>query len=340
MGGPSVKTPSGGRHFYFQQPAGQLIKNSTGALASDVDVRGDGGFVVVAGAHRFDGRGYTPVHPASLDDFIQMVAQGELPTCPAPSWTTSRRAPAQSCLSSFPAALTTVVTPSAMDDALWAGIRQRWNIAEACNRIAMAPEGTRNDTLNREAFTAGLRVAAGALDANEAFVALADAARVADLDEEEIAKKITASMQRGNASAAQSPALLGLGAPDCTVQWERTHAGGKKRSFKNAMLAVQALGIEVRRNTFSDKTSLGNVPGARALPEDLVGLLSDNVLIFLRNKINDNLDFDPGKEVLIDGVMTLAEQARYDPVQEWLDVLRVGPDAAPEGLAAKDCRST
>jgi hypothetical protein len=42
---PCVLTPSGGRHYYFQQPAGQRISNSVGILPG-IDIRGDGGLVV------------------------------------------------------------------------------------------------------------------------------------------------------------------------------------------------------------------------------------------------------------------------------------------------------
>ena len=145
-----------------------------------------------------------------------------------------------------------------------------------------APEGTRNDTLNREAFTAGLRVSAGALDAEDAFAALANAARVANLDEDEIAETITASMQRGNASAAPRASV-----PYGTGQWECTNAGGIRRTFKNAMLALYALGVEASRNTFSDKFFLSNAPGSGVLPPDYVGPLSDNAVSWIRKAIQD-----------------------------------------------------
>ena len=246
---PHVTTPSGGRHFYFRQPTGQLIKNSAGALASDVDVRGDGGFVVAAGAHRLDGRGYTPAHPASLDDFIQTVARGELPDLPSALVNRIADSARAKPPALFDAAVTHGVKPRVINDALWAGIRPQWDIGQACARVITAPEGTRNDTLNREAFTAGLRVAAGDLDAEEALVALADAACVAGLSDDEIAKTITASLQRGNASAAPRANI-----PYGTGQWERTGAGNIKRSFKNAMLALHALGVEASRNTFSESS--------------------------------------------------------------------------------------
>jgi hypothetical protein len=42
-----VKTPSGGRHLYFQAPTGVRIKNSVSGLGDGVDVRGHDGYVIV-----------------------------------------------------------------------------------------------------------------------------------------------------------------------------------------------------------------------------------------------------------------------------------------------------
>jgi hypothetical protein len=40
-------TPSGGRHYFFRQPEGDAIRCQTGRLAPHVDVRADGGYVLV-----------------------------------------------------------------------------------------------------------------------------------------------------------------------------------------------------------------------------------------------------------------------------------------------------
>jgi hypothetical protein len=40
-------TPSGGRHLYFAQPTGIKTKSSAGSLGAGLDVRGDGGYVVI-----------------------------------------------------------------------------------------------------------------------------------------------------------------------------------------------------------------------------------------------------------------------------------------------------
>jgi hypothetical protein len=56
---PTVITPSGGCHCYFQQPEGLLLGNREGSLRGlGVNVRGHGGFVIASGAEWLDGRCY------------------------------------------------------------------------------------------------------------------------------------------------------------------------------------------------------------------------------------------------------------------------------------------
>ena len=55
------------------------------------------------------------------------------------------------------------------------------------------------------------------------------------------------------------------------------------------------------------------------LPPDYIGPLSDNAVSWIRKAVQNSLGFDPGKDLLIDAIRSLAEEARYDPVHEWLD---------------------
>ncbi|MDX6727008.1 MAG: hypothetical protein QOK49_1813 [Baekduia sp.] len=55
----SVRTPSGGQHFYLAHP-GISVANSVGALGPGLDVRGDGGYVVVPPSLGPRGRRYEP----------------------------------------------------------------------------------------------------------------------------------------------------------------------------------------------------------------------------------------------------------------------------------------
>lgn len=44
----SAKTGGGGTHYLFKIPAGQTIRNSASDIASGIDIRGEGGLIVVA----------------------------------------------------------------------------------------------------------------------------------------------------------------------------------------------------------------------------------------------------------------------------------------------------
>ena len=45
---PTSRTPSGGKHVVFRKPAGKMWKNTANQLATKIDTRTDGGYIVVA----------------------------------------------------------------------------------------------------------------------------------------------------------------------------------------------------------------------------------------------------------------------------------------------------
>lgn len=53
-----VQTGSGGKHLYFKYPSGHTINNSTDKLAEGIDVRGQGGYVVVPPSVHQNGNRY------------------------------------------------------------------------------------------------------------------------------------------------------------------------------------------------------------------------------------------------------------------------------------------
>lgn len=56
-GCPTCRTPRGGRHIYFKQPAGEW-RNTTSVIAPNVDTRADGGYVVAPPSFLESGGGY------------------------------------------------------------------------------------------------------------------------------------------------------------------------------------------------------------------------------------------------------------------------------------------
>lgn len=74
---PSSRTPRGGRHFWFRQPAGTTWRCTQGRLAEKVDTRADGGYIVVPPSG-VDGRAYRWLDGHELD-----VGPEHLPEPPA-----------------------------------------------------------------------------------------------------------------------------------------------------------------------------------------------------------------------------------------------------------------
>ena len=78
---PTAITPRGGRHHVFRKPAGKDWRCSTSAIAPHIDIRTDGGYIVVAPSRRREGS-YTWVRDVELD-----VTPDRLPE--PPPWLTA-----------------------------------------------------------------------------------------------------------------------------------------------------------------------------------------------------------------------------------------------------------
>jgi hypothetical protein len=156
----TVATPSG-RHLYFTAPPGVRLGNTAGRLGRCIDTRAAGGYVVAPGSI-VAGHAYVVINP---------VDPG-----PLPGWLAAQLAEPLAPRRASPPG-----TPAASAVAHPAGYARAALDGEA-RRVAAAPVGRRNDTLNRAAFALGQLIAAGLLPASLACTALTDAARRAGLD--------------------------------------------------------------------------------------------------------------------------------------------------------------
>jgi hypothetical protein len=164
--GPQVRTGGGGWHFWFQPTGfGNRVR-----LIPGVDWRGAGGYVVAPPSRHASGGDYTwlirphkslPTGPRSLRGLLEGPAVEE----PRHIFHPGRYAAA------------------ALE-------------AEA-DRVARAPVGTRNDTLNRAAFALGRMVGAGMLDAWAVRRELEEAALYAGLGRTETRRTISSGMTAG-----------------------------------------------------------------------------------------------------------------------------------------------
>ena len=168
----TVSTP-GGTHLYFRATS-PPVRNSASRLGPLIDVRAAGGYVVAPGS-RAGGRLYEvtdPSRPAPLPDWIaRLLTDG-------PGLVTAAR--------QLPAPGTRQATAYAL-----AALR------EESARVATARPGTRNDTLNRAAFSLGQLVAARLLPAVVVVAALADAAARCGLPGSEADRTIRSGLTSG-----------------------------------------------------------------------------------------------------------------------------------------------
>ena len=178
----AVRTPSRGYHLYFTDPAAS-VRNSAGRLGPLIDVRGAGGYVVAPGS-RIGGKPYSVMIPAS--------------PVPLPSW--------------IAVLLLRQPEPAQVPDAPGLAARVRhggaWALAalrDEVRRVATAPEGTRNHTLNRAAFRLGQLAGAGLLPTNEVSVALTEAAARAGLPLAEAGRTIRSGVTAGIRVPRQAP---------------------------------------------------------------------------------------------------------------------------------------
>ena len=165
--GPRVRTGGGGWHFWFR-PLGY---GNRVRLLPGLDWRGNGGYVVAPPSRHASGADYRwvlrpgralPEGPAALRALIA----GPLP----------------------PPSHRPVAHPSRY---------ARAALAAEADRVARAPVGTRNDTLNRAAYALGRFIGAGLLDEAETTRELEDAARFAGLGRAEIRGTLRSGLTAG-----------------------------------------------------------------------------------------------------------------------------------------------
>jgi len=168
---PVALTPRGGAHYLFQ-PTG--CGNRAGFRPS-LDWRGAGGYVVAAPS-LVGGRGYT-----------WGVSPEQQAIEPAPPWLVD---------------LLRKPMPSASPALAIRGNTTAYGrgaLERECGRVALAPAGQRNDTLNRAAFALGQLIAGRELDPDEAAEGLLLAAARCGLGEHEARQTVASGFRSGAA---------------------------------------------------------------------------------------------------------------------------------------------
>lgn len=145
----TIRTGSGGLHIYLTWP-GDRVKNSASKIAPGIDVRGDGGYVIVPPSP-----GYAVADNAPLADIpdwlLPVLCPPEAPPAPPPV-----AAPRQ--------AIPNGGTPLG-----------RETLAQRCDEIRNAWDGTKHRAINEGAFAVGGMVATGHLEEGTAWAELRSA---------------------------------------------------------------------------------------------------------------------------------------------------------------------
>jgi putative DNA primase/helicase len=74
----SHRTPRGGRHLLFAWPGVRVKNNNTGKIAAGVDIKGDGGYIIMSPSMNADGKQYTvetDMAPQRLPSWIESLLQ-------------------------------------------------------------------------------------------------------------------------------------------------------------------------------------------------------------------------------------------------------------------------
>jgi RecA-family ATPase len=181
-----VKTPSGGRHFYFQQPNGKAFGNGRGKLPPGIDVRGDGGYVIAIGAELANGKKYES--SKTVTDIKERL----------PAWCTKILRPVEKTEPSAPKA---EHNPGSEREEAYAAAALD-NIAD---EFAAAAPGARNDQLNKAAYRLGTMCGRGWIDRGKVEAKLADAAAACGLAKDDGRRAVEKTIASGLDAGMKSP---------------------------------------------------------------------------------------------------------------------------------------
>lgn len=226
----AVKTPSGGMHYLFRHPSGVDIRNTESYPRPSIDIRANGGFLVMAGSKigpngEHPGQSYcmrNDCKPVPLPPFlVEMLRKKEEPAPAAP------------------------FAPSGLSAA--EGLKELERIV---NLVAKCPEGSRNATLNKASFYCGLLIRDGLLAEPFANPLLIQAGLSSGLPENEVLATVGRSLQQGKESAQARKKAISMG-PQKTCQPAPEDKAGKD-PFTPGVLTRYAL-----RGGITDMLDLG-----------------------------------------------------------------------------------
>jgi hypothetical protein len=193
-------TPNGGQHLLFKWRDDRPVNNREGGLRGlGINVRGEGGYIVVPPSCMADGRAYEIAEPLDFFNFAD-----------APDWlydlilskspASSPTVPTQSTPSISQQAMATVRSPAGTHRAYAdAALRGEYEA------VVSASHGGRNNQLNSSTFKLATLVGAGVLTEQEVETAMTEAAGVCGLVADDGRDKCLATIRSGLSAGVRSP---------------------------------------------------------------------------------------------------------------------------------------
>jgi putative DNA primase/helicase len=212
-----------GRHYWYRLPDGVTLTNSRGALPDKIDIRGDGGYVIAPPSLHATGERYRVAERRKIAELPAMIVQL---TAAAKRASVPPRTPPREWL-----------------DQDGTSYGRRALDAETA-LVARAAEGTRNEQLNRSAFSLGQLVAGGELAEDATVQRLEAAAAACGLPDAEAASTIRRAIADGAQQPRSAPATPPHAPPpaapassddddlpliDARRTWHRTDYGNAER---------------------------------------------------------------------------------------------------------------
>lgn len=320
------RTPRGGRHLFFAYPE-KPIKNSVSKLGHGLDVRGDGGYVVVAPSINADGVPYEWIvrgKPAKPPPWLLELVLG------------GGEEPQQQSRPETPLQPPTRYLQAAVDAEL--------------ARIVGAREGGRNHALNEAAFNLGTLIGGGHLSEAAVAADLQAAAVAKGLSAIEAQKTIRSGLAAGKAKPRDPPApsrgsrpnserrlqKRGTAIPQPALtqgDWRDRLIEGRDRAvlsnLANVLLAFREDpafdGLlaydDMARSTFlmrplirHDGTPAMEVPTPRPITDEDVGAIQEWLQVDGIAKAS--------KDTVHQAVDMRAKERSFHPVRDYLDALK------------------
>lgn len=189
------ETPRGGRHYYFKYPQTSEPIKYNKDIGPGLDIKSDGGYIIVAPSTRSDGKAYRTINGPELlaeapDWLLDLAVKPDSPKKEAPQNTTNEGP-----------------TVNASNDSEQHYIDKI--VRDELEKVNVALAGERNNALNKAAYSLGRLVGGGCVDRNAVVAMLFSSAKTCGLGYEES----IATIESGLTAGASRPRMIDLPTP-------------------------------------------------------------------------------------------------------------------------------